>query len=225
MLESITPIDHKVQIDVSSYQAVGLTVSGGLDSASLLFMLCEAALKAGKAGAFKVYALTVPNRGDIFCGYFATLVVDFIREHFNNQIEIEHVVKTVDLPGNQKIVIMEEFQKECAAQGKIDAFFDGVTLNPISDDFQFTPPDHSYVERMSHRDYDPSERKFEKKKAYRIDFCRPLANVDKRYIARFWEEKGLKEKMLSITRSCTDRDKVVCGECWWCAERDWAFKS
>ncbi|MCB0422976.1 MAG: 7-cyano-7-deazaguanine synthase [Bdellovibrionales bacterium] len=217
--------NQTVQIDVSSYHAVALTVSGGLDSASLLHMICSAAQTQHRDKVLKIYALTIPNRGDVVCGYYASLVIDFMKSQFIGFVEIEHITKNIDQSGEYKTVVMEEFQKEYAEKKLIDAFFDGVTLNPTSNDFQFVPPAKPYIERMDHRDYHPDEPKFEKKKAYRIDYCRPLANVDKRYIFQYFKDHGLEEKIQTLTRSCTSTEKVICGECWWCAERTWAFGS
>jgi len=49
----------------------------------------------------------------------------------------------------------------------------------------------------------------------------------------FWlaKEAGILDDMLHLTRSCeggpdeTHDFTKVCGECWWCLERDWAHEN
>ncbi|MCB0419619.1 MAG: hypothetical protein KDD61_01395 [Bdellovibrionales bacterium] len=212
-----------VTIDVRPYKSVALTVSGGLDSASLLFMICESAIQHHLEDSFKIFAFTVPNRGDVFCGYFAALVVQKAQNHFHNKVIIEHIVHNSSLGGKYKTEAMEAFQKEMARTGKIEAFFDGVTLNPTDPSFQFQPPGGDYVKKMSHRDFDCHQPKTVKKQAYHIDYCRPLANVDKRFVRDYFQKHGLLEEMIEITRSCTDFNSVECGCCWWCQERQWVL--
>jgi len=56
-------------------------------------------------------------------------------------------------------------------------------------------------------------------------------NADKRVV--FWvaDQEGVLDDMLNMTRSCeggpveTENFTKVCGECWWCLEREWAHKN
>ena len=57
---------------------------------------------------------------------------------------------------------------------------------------------------------------------YQID---PLINVDKKGVAKIYEEEGLTDTLFPVTRSCEGSESLHqhCGECWWCEERMWAF--
>jgi len=54
----------------------------------------------------------------------------------------------------------------------------------------------------------------------------PFINLDKREIAEIYKKHDLMQTLLPHTRSCvfeTNNFEQVCGECWWCKERAWAF--
>ena len=49
--------------------------------------------------------------------------------------------------------------------------------------------------------------------------------MDKKDIARLYEEEGILDDLFPLTRSCENDDTLDyhCGFCWWCDERKWAF--
>lgn len=54
----------------------------------------------------------------------------------------------------------------------------------------------------------------------------PFINLDKREIAEIYKKYDLMQTVFPYTRSCvfgTTDFQQVCGECWWCKEREWAF--
>jgi 7-cyano-7-deazaguanine synthase in queuosine biosynthesis len=55
----------------------------------------------------------------------------------------------------------------------------------------------------------------------------PLRNYNKKDIARLYRSLNLEQSLLPVTRSCEDDDHSDshCGKCWWCQERIWAFGS
>jgi hypothetical protein len=55
----------------------------------------------------------------------------------------------------------------------------------------------------------------------------PLYNYNKKDIARLYRHFGLEQKLLPVTRSCENDNHLDshCGNCWWCHERVWAFGS
>ena len=50
----------------------------------------------------------------------------------------------------------------------------------------------------------------------------PLAHIDKKFIAGQYEELGIQE-LSNITGSCITGLYPPCKQCWWCEERKWAF--
>lgn len=53
----------------------------------------------------------------------------------------------------------------------------------------------------------------------------PLANHDKRSVARLYREFDILDTLYPVTRSCENDDHPGshCGKCWWCNERRWGF--
>lgn len=56
------------------------------------------------------------------------------------------------------------------------------------------------------------------------DVLLPWARVNKKFIAAQYNKLGLK-KLSDITNSCIVNSSTPCKECWWCKERYWAFGS
>lgn len=68
---------------------------------------------------------------------------------------------------------------------------------------------------------DPSEEEvIELSKKHPLWF--PWARVDKKHIAKLYNDLNLHE-LSKLTVSCISDSVVPCKECWWCEERKWAF--
>jgi tRNA(Ile)-lysidine synthase TilS/MesJ len=54
---------------------------------------------------------------------------------------------------------------------------------------------------------------------------RPFLETDKKAISELYKKYNLMDSLFPITRSCEDLIKVTghCGICWWCEERIWGF--
>jgi hypothetical protein len=53
----------------------------------------------------------------------------------------------------------------------------------------------------------------------------PLRNYNKKAVVELYRALNLEHNLLPVTRSCEDDDHrdSHCGKCWWCQERLWAF--
>ena len=51
---------------------------------------------------------------------------------------------------------------------------------------------------------------------------RPWANIDKKEIIKTYKEENI-ESLIELTRSCVSLDKLECGTCFWCKEREWGL--
>jgi hypothetical protein len=71
--------------------------------------------------------------------------------------------------------------------------------------------------------YQVCEEKFEDP-GFTKNYCLPFVNINKQKIAELYRELGI-EELYKITRSCESLtiDDRHCGECWWCKERIWGF--
>lgn len=52
----------------------------------------------------------------------------------------------------------------------------------------------------------------------------PWANKDKKYIAKIYKDEGLMESLFKLTRSCIGTNLNECGKCFWCLEKHWGFQ-
>ena len=53
----------------------------------------------------------------------------------------------------------------------------------------------------------------------------PLRNYNKKAVVKLYQALGLEKNLLTVTRSCEDDNHIEshCMKCWWCQERIWAF--
>jgi hypothetical protein len=191
-------------------------LSGGLDSATLLYCLGEYVTQENID--LKIYAITVPNKNDPTCGHFASLVIQFVNRRFP-KLQVEHIVKSISRGGGFKASEGLKIVKKLHSEGKIQGWIEGVTKNP-DDTFEFVEPNKHYVTRIPERDSDMTKIKTIDKDLVRL---RPFGSINKKGVCEITEQKKIKTRLLMITKSCTDGNQYKCNTCWWCQERHWGF--
>jgi 7-cyano-7-deazaguanine synthase in queuosine biosynthesis len=209
-----TEVYPGVELPYYENASVGVGVSGGADSALLLYYLAKFSLGP-------IHVFTLYNRYKRGTNAKSALdVVQHVMAH-SARTNIEHHVSYVDhqdesnlwcLPGNYLYT------------GMIKCMYSGVTANP---------PAHVIAKfRMdsgTHHDRDPNVIR-----STRIgDFYTPWTNVDKSVIAKMYRQEQLMDSLFPLTRSCEWAPPMVedtanpgtshCGQCWWCEERYWGF--
>jgi hypothetical protein len=110
----------------------------------------------------------------------------------------------------------------------VDAYFNGVTCNPKTLEFK----------GMDERDIEPTEENKHLEYMIHMDkvVCHPFRFVDKAWIVLQYKELGIMD-LFDLTRSCEGvangidyktykkgQYVPVCGECFWCKEREWAIE-
>ena len=210
-VEFLTPIDS---------ESIGIMVSGGADSAILLYYLMKNCLKN------KIVIFTLGNT----------------QRKLNNVVAATRVInRCVELTGNiniQHIVSYDKTQTDtnifnaimmAHEMGLTSYHYSGVTQNPPND----------VVERFAlgvTEEYRNVERKAS---LYDLEyrFFTPFARSDKSVIKNLYDEFGVLDTLFPLTRSCEYNEtneffklrKIEnpgighCGQCWWCEERKWAF--
>jgi hypothetical protein len=214
-----------------SWNRIGVSLSGGADSALLAYLL----LSNSKADfVFTTQIRMWKTRP--WQRYVAKDVVSWLRGNFHNHIEhLENFVppemeepSTTYItdeygklkPGNR--IILRAFNEYVAHTHKLDAWYAGVNLNP-NETFEGAPEDRNtsvipvQLEHMG------------------IPVIHPFVDVQKDWIIRQYINQGAGE-LLEITRSCegefSDLDYTnykpyqrvpTCGKCFWCKEREWGI--
>lgn len=192
---------------------VGVTVSGGADSAILLYFIL-------KMTSNPVYIFSVVNQ---------------FKLGTNAKCSIDVVSKCAELTGNYNFTHILEYTpmqtkenlfntpRKFLKNGSISYLYTGVTKNPPDN---VTETFKRQTSESVHRD--PSVTRTE----IHENFIMPWTNVDKQTVRRIYENYNLLESLFPLTRSCewsTNMKNVEnpgtghCGECWWCEERLWGF--
>ena len=226
---------------------VCLSVSGGLDSASLMYLICKHFPEI-ELIPYTGHDVTAPM--DHQC---ALDIIQFMRETFPNANIGEHHVFTFDimdpkwraiaadkweeemvvmpdgtkvprctgLSGLVKLLMMRHHVNEFREKHPDGIFTTGMTANPPIE------------EQKKYGFYDVAERRRDDKNQQERGrhWYQPYVNVDKKFVAAIYKEHDLMEDLYPFTSSCvgfpdaTDYYTEPCGECFWCHEKEWAFNT
>lgn len=216
-----------------SWKRIGISLSGGADSALLSYLI----LKNTKADIYFTTQIRMWKTRP-WQQYIAQDVVNWFRKKFNNKIihlenfippELEEPVSPLIKdeygklkPGNK--IILRAYNEYIGHAYNLDAWYAAVNLNP-TESFNGAP-----VERNSPSL--PTIIHYMDKVA-----VHPFVNVQKDWIIRQYINNEIGD-LLEITRSCEGEfddlnfknyipyQRVpVCGECFWCKEREWGIKN
>jgi len=218
---------------------VGIMVSGGADSAILLYHLM-------KHSKDKIHIFSLGNNDKRRLNLsIATQVVEKCIQLTGN-INIEHHINYCETQTLNSLLVMP---KQFIEEKRIKIVYNGVTANPpkkVLDTFKRESLELDNRDPNVERDVlssyqlslvfdrDPNDER----DVLSVDdiWYSPWTNIDKKIIASMYKEENLIETLFSITRSCAydpthpyfienvkDPGYGHCGECWWCEERYWAF--
>jgi len=233
---------HQVNIPFNKdWNSVGISLSGGADSALLAYLICSL---APEKFLIHIISHTRMWKTRPWQQEDGKRVFDWLSVRFPNLKLVRHVnFIAPDIEyGNMGPIIKDEYNKMVSGDNaqqrayaeyvcfkyNIDAYYNAVTRNPKNVNFK----------GMEERDIDPSEdnRHLE----YMIHMGKvashPFRFVDKSWVVNKYKELGIIE-LFEITRSCegefADIDYTnykagqyvpICGECFWCKEREWAIE-
>lgn len=202
-----------------------IKVSGGLDSAIVLYMLCRYITTSNKD--ISIVVLTTNDWLKPYQITWSTKVLDWIKREFPTVKFIAH--ETAQLKHGEDYVAgqakhLERVKFNYAKQGiTFDIKFSGVNQAPPIDVFE--------VEEISGRlpPGPPEDRKSIRPTKVGTWFW-PIQNFNKKDIAELYEQFDLTDTLFYQTRSCeetvlerTNNLTTHCGSCWWCQERKWGF--
>lgn len=186
---------------------IGIKMSGGADSSLVAYLIIDHIVREGLD--IRVHPIIIVEEEAPFQEIFASTVIDFVeRRHrfsFEQKIVRHHAINC------DKIKTIRQVESEL--RGKLDLIVSGVTQLPNANDFDSPGGPDENRSGVFPTVWDEW-------------IYTPFVNIDKKEIAKLYQQHGLIETLFPLTRSCvaatTDFSKH-CGNCWWCKEREWAF--
>jgi 7-cyano-7-deazaguanine synthase in queuosine biosynthesis len=180
---------------------VSIVVSGGADSAILLYLLL-------RNQESTVHITTLTNK----------------QKFYRNAVPASNVVKfCVNATGNNNIThkfLYEDYQNDKSFTKMIESMETKIKIMGLTD----LPPKDSQLDIpvLPKNDIrnNPSPRNL-----WKGDMYFPFANMNKKDIAKIYIKNDLLDTLFPLTTSCESLDDITghCGLCWWCKERLWAF--
>jgi len=216
------------------YTKPGIWLSGGADSAVLLYILIRYLQETGRESNNKITVMTCANHEKLrWNTRHATNIIDKIVQLTGATCIERHVTIYRDV---QAVDYFRELDTEMMDGGQIDILINGLTKNPPQgvsvENINGQMVDlYNHSHKVASRDQpDGVVLDLWKHTAWYSPF---LVN-DKRLIAAAYDSFGLRHNLLPLTRSCEEipevdelgnktLDEKPCGKCWWCLERKWAF--
>jgi hypothetical protein len=217
----------------SSWKRIGISVSGGADSALLAYLICSNTdAEIHFTNQIRMWK-TRPWQE-----YVADCVIDWFKNRFNKTFYIHRNLIPPDLEwgdtgpnitdeygklksGNQ--IILRSHNEYIAHKYNLNALYGGVNKNPEID-FKGALEDRNEGHIPPHFVHNG------------IDICHPFVHTRKDWIIQQYYDYNILD-LLDLTRSCEgefqDLDYTtyvpgqhvpICGKCFWCKEREWAIE-
>jgi 7-cyano-7-deazaguanine synthase in queuosine biosynthesis len=214
---------HYLDLDIwkifPNVKRVGVQVSGGADSALVLYTL----VKCIKDADIYVITGSLNTENNFNEQYAKDVVAEVIRLTDTKSIK-EHIFKRQRKRGEQagtdpNVIYRKGMLHNVAKKYNLDLMLNGVTMNP---------PKGILDEGRDERRDKPMPLTVEDEWIVSPIF-RPFAQTDKRSIMKQYkilDIMSLFEKTWSCegTIESTQNFTVPCRECWWCKERQWALE-
>jgi hypothetical protein len=216
----------------TSWQRIGISLSGGADSALLAYLIC-------KNTNADIHITTQVRcwKTRPWQRYIAIDVYDWLKNHFDNKFfrhenfippELEWGDKGPNIvdeygkikSGNQ--IELRAFNEYICHRYQIDAWFAGVNKNPPME----------LPGALEDRNHGHIDSVFEH---MGVTVCHPFVHTTKDWIIKQYYSLNI-TNLLSITRSCEGefenlnytnyipyQSVPTCGKCFWCLEREWGM--
>tara|TARA_B110000503_G_scaffold11872_1_gene16018 strand:- start:14245 stop:15042 length:798 start_codon:yes stop_codon:yes gene_type:complete len=208
------------------WRTVGIQVSGGLDSALLLYLTTRAIQKLNLDIKIQPISVFIPSKVKNIASTEA--IISKIREITNADFI------------NDGLVFNMPMEETSTHDGKKDGFFINVIRSLFMDgtiDFEYNgntknPPEEARKnwKNDQHRQRNRDNASSIYTTAYSAS---PHYNMTKHDIINLYLKEGIFDDIAPLTCSCDENVTVVqefklnvpCGTCWWCEERRWGFES
>ena len=215
------------------WKRIGISLSGGADSALLAYLICK---NVSTSTELHINTQIRMWKTRPWQEHIADNVIAWFRNNFDHKFYIHKNLVPPELeepteylikdeygkmkPGNR--IILRSHNEYIAHKYNLDALYAGVNMNPSID----------IPGKVKERDVGHIPPHFVHNG---IDICHPFVYTTKDWIIKQYYDNKIKD-LLNLTRSCegefeginyttyTPGDNVpICGECFWCKERQWGI--
>ena len=202
---------------------VGIGISGGADSAVLLYILMSYVDKP-----IHIYNMWSSSRKFSFARSVDAVIETCSRLTGNTN----YVVHKTQVEPRETNEFFFNMLADALNKKEIDIVYMAVTIFPPKEVYlEFDQQQEDWHNRFrSDEVVHPLfgltiNRKLDKPLVLDERVYVPLRNYNKKAVVELYQTLGLEKTLLPITRSCEDDDHIEshCMKCWWCQERIWAF--
>jgi 7-cyano-7-deazaguanine synthase in queuosine biosynthesis len=225
------------------WESIAISLSGGADSALLAYILCDIIEKEKRDVTIHIISHTRMWKTRPWQEVDSLRVYQWLYEYFHCPTWYRHVnfIAPELEYGNIGPSLTDEYGKQVSGDNiqqrayaeyicdkyNIDAYYNAVTRNP------------SHLSGMTERNIESNENNQHLRLMKHMDryAVHPFRFVQKDWIIKQYINYNIAKDLLLMTRSCEgefagidyktyvmDQYVPICGECFWCKEREWAIE-
>jgi hypothetical protein len=228
----------------NSWKKIAVSLSGGADSALLTYILCRHITELNLPTEIHIVHNIRCWKTRPWQKHVADTVIDYFITNFKNikfqvhynfvppDLEHVHTGKTIKDEYGKLVsgdtIELRAFSEYTCFHYNIPVYFNAVTKNPKV----------KLANEIESRNVEPNEENFRLMMMLHLNFlaCHPFRFVDKSWIVSTYHHLNIAD-LLALTRSCEGEFEninyetytpgqyvPICGECFWCKEREWAIE-
>lgn len=191
---------------------LGFSISGGADS-SLLFYYTAKYIFENNINQ-TIYPFTIVELEAPFQETYSKNVIEYTLAKYPINLGTHYIHYFLGT-GAEKLAFMKKQKRRHYKEG-IEGFITAITAKP---------KDHAFHKLVKTYDLLDDDRRKKHSPVINGNHFSPMKNHDKRDVATAYRILDI-EDLFDKTRSCTTPATTFdshCDDCWWCAERKWAF--
>ena len=247
---------NNVTIDFFNFESptnqFAISLSGGLDSASLLYLTCK------HFPELEIIPFTCRDVNAPKDAVAAEKIVEWMRNEFPNMKILDHQIfnfndrdesiitweecdwqitfepnySKLSRTQMSKILQIDNISRTVMEQYPNCIRLDGMTCNPPKEDMIKEPIFYKKSEKRRGAGENREEVRLyfnDPRGSVLSNIYQPFINVDKKFVADIYKQNGLMGTLYPLGRSCvgtasqTDNFTRECHQCFWCYEKKWAF--